>query len=321
MPTSKPSLVDYSDSDSDAASPQPPPSKSLKTAAFLSPKSSSPASDLPPLPSRFHDLYAVAPRVGQADDPALHGGRKRAIPHVQGNWPTHVFVEWHLSRTEFEALDAIYERAKKECESEGIALESHLKSDLGSEQPLHLSLSRPNVLVTEQKEGFRETLEEKLRKSRIKPFTVEFTGFEWVSNLDQTRWFFVLKASKGSGNELPRLLQLTNIAFAIYNQPPLYSQNGAGNDGFHVSLAWSLQKPSKELAEKVSKVLLGENGLAQGVVRKGAKEGMKMKVEAVRVKVGNVVHALELGMGKDLEGGIGGRGNEGRGNGRKRKAE
>jgi hypothetical protein len=73
-------LVDYSDSDSE---PEPP--------AKLQKRSVD--SGLPPLPSRFHDLYAVPPRMAKDDDPALHGGRKRAIPHVQGNWPTHVFVE------------------------------------------------------------------------------------------------------------------------------------------------------------------------------------------------------------------------------------
>lgn len=89
MASSQPPLVDYSDSDDSDCGP--PPSKLQKKSA-AAPKPAD-SSSLPPLPSRFHDLYAVPPRIGQDDSPALHGGRKRSIPHVQGNWPTHIFVE------------------------------------------------------------------------------------------------------------------------------------------------------------------------------------------------------------------------------------
>lgn len=86
------SLVQYPDSDSDSED------KAILSAqkpkAPLKRKRSEPSSDdLPPLPAAFHDLYSTAARVSTSDNPSLHGGRQRAVPHVEGNWPTHVYLE------------------------------------------------------------------------------------------------------------------------------------------------------------------------------------------------------------------------------------
>jgi hypothetical protein len=85
-------LVDYSDSDADEEEKKghetTPPAKRRRVSGA--------PSNLPPLPQSFRDLYSSTVRTSTQDDPSLHGGRKRVIPHVPGNWPTHVYLECKL---------------------------------------------------------------------------------------------------------------------------------------------------------------------------------------------------------------------------------
>ena len=80
-------LVDYPSSDDSDAAPNPAPQN----------KSNEAARPPPALPAAFHALYPTAARPSTADDPALHDGRKRQLPHTPGVWPTHVYIECLLS--------------------------------------------------------------------------------------------------------------------------------------------------------------------------------------------------------------------------------
>lgn len=87
-------LVDYSDSESsDIPQPDQTHNRSQSSRGIKRKQSSASDSILPPLPDSFHDLYASTARASNHDDPTLHAGRQRAMPHVEGNWPTHVYVE------------------------------------------------------------------------------------------------------------------------------------------------------------------------------------------------------------------------------------
>ena len=99
-------LVEYSSSESsDSSGAEQTGIQSNSNESLKRKRDISPQSHMPPLPDTFHDLYASTARVSQQDDPSLHAGRQRVTPHVDGNWPTHIYLEckfvFSLSREVF----------------------------------------------------------------------------------------------------------------------------------------------------------------------------------------------------------------------------
>lgn len=86
-------LVNYSDSEDSDNQGECLIARSDRSFPLERRRSGEKATSLPPLPDSFHDLYASTTRVSNLDDPSLHGGRQRLMPHVDGQWPTHVYIE------------------------------------------------------------------------------------------------------------------------------------------------------------------------------------------------------------------------------------
>ena len=87
-------LVGYSDSDDEDKDDEPVANRPKREADQKD-------DDLPPLPASFLNLYSSSVRVSNTDDPSLHHGRKRVVKHVEGNWPTHVYLECRLDASQF----------------------------------------------------------------------------------------------------------------------------------------------------------------------------------------------------------------------------
>lgn len=105
LPIAMMALVQYSDTESDTEESEEKPPRPAKKSRHNSSSVDDRVSSLPPLPTAFRDLYASSTRVSVRDDPSLHGGRKRVIPHVEGNWPTHIYLECEFSCPKFTDRD------------------------------------------------------------------------------------------------------------------------------------------------------------------------------------------------------------------------
>ncbi|KAL4916690.1 U6 snRNA phosphodiesterase Usb1 [Aspergillus aurantiobrunneus] len=288
-------LVQYSDSDSDLEHEAPPTIISERNKDI---PGRNPASSLPPLPASFHDLYASSTRVSVTDDPSLHGGRKRAIPHVEGNWPTHIYLEWYPSKEELEILVDIISQTENTLQGKYAKLHSFLHSDLGAQLPLHISLSRPVVLRTEERQPFMNAFQSGLTNSELSPFNVQFEDLHWVSNYEKTRWFYVLRVKRPHNDCLNRLLRMSNRSLGIFGQPPLYEpvsdpKFGGSQDRkpdfhadytecFHVSIAWSLTEPSADVKERMRTIDL------QRIT------ALEIHFNCVKAKIGNNVSSISL---------------------------
>ncbi|GAW22693.1 hypothetical protein ANO14919_122360 [Xylariales sp. No.14919] len=374
-------LVDYSDSD-ESEGPTGPRAKKQKASENQTTTTPTAKSELPPLPSAFHDLYASTVRVSASDDPTLHQGRKRVNPHKAGHWPSHLYIEWHPTPTERTTLTTLLSTLQSTLTttspSPAPSITSFLTSDLGAPQPLHISLSRPIVLSTAQKDAFLSDLERSIRSSGIAAFELAPAGLQWHRTAESARSFLVLRVaskpalnqsntSNGNGNnkagkgaedptgetnpQLTALLRRANAVVAAFGQPALYAfaqpraDDGGGeradvDTAFHISIAWSFAVPSAELQRATDEAFANavnarpdadKSNESDGEALRGGNEAsddenptaapsptiedlvgaMRVRVEGIKAKIGNVVTHVPLpnARGRRNDGGSeGGRG-------------
>lgn len=304
-------LVEYSSDSESETEYKPEPCPAAKTAAGVA-STGGDRPSLPPLPPSFHDLYASTVRASARDDPSLHQGRTRQIPHVAGNWPSHIYVEWFPTPEECATLASLLDELRSELDGGAEdppgrqQLHSFLTSDLGTPLPLHISLSRPFVLTTDDKDDFLRRLTAAIEgQTATSRFTVRPSALSWHRSPDSNRAFLVLRVRErddGTNPGLAALLARCNALVPQFGQPPLYASSPPGHDGaaaapssaddkFHVSVAWSFADVTKELHARTAGVY--ERSGFQG--RVGA---LQIPVECVKVKIGNVVASLTLSGGR-----------------------
>lgn len=282
------------------------------TPPTLAPK---PTSSLPPLSDRFNDINPSNPRTAVTDDPSLHQGRQRQVPHIPGNWPSHVYIDWDPSPGDRELLTYLIDKLKAEVQSaaqrfpdlEGVAVHTALKeSDVSVDRPLHISLSAPITLTSNNKDEFLDDLTKAIKSCRVSPFVLDFSGgVDWYRAEDSTRSFLVLRVREvqDTGNtsdsspnpQLTTLLDKCNETVKNYRQPPLYDSRDVGNC-FHVTIAWTLARPSESLRQLTDSVFNDSKTTLNNKVsiRDKLRTGSRLRVDTVKVKIGNYVTRFEL---------------------------
>jgi len=269
----------------------------------------------PSLPANFHSLYATQARASTSDDPSLHSGRQRQIPHLVGNWPSFVYLEWLPSEEDLVGLDQVIEQASKQMRTvsnssiASVGLQSSLRSELGVRLPLHISLSSPLTLTTDNKDAFQQELIEAIHNARTQAFKSKIFGVRWVSNFDETRHFLIMSLTKPEDDQFQTLLSTCNAVARSFGLSELYANkenHGVGvqkqcgarveeenvtvspeaDEQFHISIAWTLVKPT-------SNACILDRELRQKLT------DINIPVEDVLIKIGNIVSTVHLGEMRD----------------------
>jgi len=164
---------------------------------------------------------------------------------------------------------------------------------------------------------------------------VSFKSLEWVPNVESTRWFLVLRLEQPANDGLNRMLRVANGVLSSFGQPPLYAvgqseartslsenRRKRGFQGnrtvrtedrgrtdvmskstradvpsqFHISIGWSLEKPSTDELERVRGADISDLLIKT------------IRFDAVKVKIGNAITVIPLArrveVGKGLIGGL-----------------
>ncbi len=177
---------------------------------------------------------------------------------------------------------------------------SLLENDLGVPLPLHVSLSRPLILTTANKDQHLLRLKQAVVDSGVKAFKAILRDVIWHPNEISTRWFLVLRLQSSSTPELTKLLDLSNSIALEFGQPLLYSDDHrlakASNEHFHISIAWSLQSPVSDTPKTTNSTEDNRSSHKFNIPDSALNSlaSLSLTFSEVKVRIGQDVHPIPL---------------------------
>ncbi|KAJ6584660.1 U6 snRNA phosphodiesterase Usb1 [Mycena capillaripes] len=193
-------------------------------------ESESDSSNPPPKKRKLPVLSTSLAPPEHFDNPSLHQGRTRTIPHIDGQYATHIYASVPLDRgsTLFKLLCKILTSAKTMVPT----LDDFWSSLEDSKPELHISLSRPIYLRSHQREDMKRAV--KRIAENTPPFTASFAHLSELVNDEGTRIFLVLEIGAGH-HELTTLTASLTPALRAIRQQDYYTA-----PRFHASIGWAL---------------------------------------------------------------------------------
>ena len=155
-------------------------------------------------------------------------------------------------------------------------------------QPLHISLSRPLTLKTDQKDGFLAQLKYAIAEGNVKAFDVDAKELAWHPNETKTRCFLVLRLQASSS--LSKLLDLCNGTAKAFGQPLLYESSPG--DHFHISIAWSLESPRSQDGDHGVEASADVASIPYALL--GQLDSLAVHFDEVKIRIGQDVHNIAL---------------------------
>lgn len=186
------------------------------------------------------------------DAPENHQMRIRSIPHVEGNWATHVFIECKLLFSPFFPFSTFFltPGTLNENLKSVITNIEEIFTDIHAISSPHLSLSKTFILRYHWIESFFSSLKDKLKGSTPKFLLQLSSDVVYFSNEDKTRHFACILASEWNQQLLISLVGRVDSCLREFDLPVYYEE-----PSMHVSILWKLSEfSSEEKAEIESKI-------------------------------------------------------------------